>query len=974
MSLEEIDTTKALPLFRSVLPHEPPYEEDDDRIRRGYVLIQGSLLPKPPIIDGTCMDIPWIQKKLFGFFTSSRMPSCCIEIHIDDTTQPQAVTRARICYSNEKQAYEMFLYLRHFQISPNDIFSTSNSNYSKKPLQVSHVTTRTLPENSWKFSSPPKFRRLLITSDDGDDKDILRDHVAQVKTTTRYIYISSGIESALSNFRSWLHELCSKTTPDVMNAVSNDVVTHGIMLDAIRRWIQSQIVKSNGSTTTSDDMFVEVWIPNKKSASSSSISSSTPVKYCYVGVSSHSIASSLVQQLLGKKVCLTFTIPSWLLYPNAQQPSFEVFRTDTGALFLDWADANRRIYDKKSKNTPSINCSTRPECTSTTSHIQVPGLFLLPDFLSSEEEHVLLATLTGPFAPWAPTQKTPSWGSLKRRVQHYGYVFDYESAHVDLNTSCPPLPAVPFDLDHSSFASSSVANLRGWDVFAGILDRVRRIELCQLESSDEQILQEELVEYSSLTGEISKNTAATSRNSLLLHHDNHYYREVSDGSSNCTRITTPKIESINTMLFRDLNQVTINEYIPGIGIGYHIDTESAFGDGIISLTLKGGCTMEFRERGKKRKKLVYLPPKSLLVMCNNARYQWDHHIASRTTDTVDGKVIPRANRISLTLRTALTTCAKGDTNSAIPLPRLERLYYNTDENFNPRNCYTQMISKRSNDQQNDTACNNDNPLVTPETERAHVHNVYDAIATQWNHTRGKRNVIWPGATHFIQSLIPPGSIIADVGCGDGKYFETCRNSGHVVIGTDISIPLLQTTASSNIDVVGADCIQMPFVSSCFDAIICIAVMHHLSTVDRRKQCLRELRRLLVDNGGIAMIQAWALEQDKDSKHSFGATDVLVPFNAQPRYLKLAEEVENCDRINETVTGSTVVDVAEAYANMYSGAQFDSEKGLVVFQRYCHVYRQGELDELLRSIGGWDILESGYECGNHYIIARSIPVD
>jgi alkylated DNA repair dioxygenase AlkB len=32
--------------------------------------------------------------------------------------------------------------------------------------------------------------------------------------------------------------------------------------------------------------------------------------------------------------------------------------------------------------------------------------------------------------------------------------------------------------------------------------------------------------------------------------------------------------------------------MPGIGIGPHIDTESAFADGILSITLKSGCTME----------------------------------------------------------------------------------------------------------------------------------------------------------------------------------------------------------------------------------------------------------------------------------------------------------------------------------------------------------------------------------------------
>ena len=75
-------------------------------------------------------------------------------------------------------------------------------------------------------------------------------------------------------------------------------------------------------------------------------------------------------------------------------------------------------------------------------------------------------------------------------------------------------------------------------------------------------------------------------------------------------------------------------------------------------------------------------------------------------------------------------------------------------------------------------------LITPSTESKHVHEVYDAIATQWHHTRGKRGVLWPGATNFLEK-IPKGSVVADVGCGDGKYFSAIWEYGSYVIGTDI---------------------------------------------------------------------------------------------------------------------------------------------------------------------------------------------
>lgn len=43
-----------------------------------------------------------------------------------------------------------------------------------------------------------------------------------------------------------------------------------------------------------------------------------------------------------------------------------------------------------------------------------------------------------------------------------------------------------------------------------------------------------------------------------------------------------------------LDQLTVNEYTPGVGLSAHIDTHSAFSGAIVSLSLGGGCVMEFR--------------------------------------------------------------------------------------------------------------------------------------------------------------------------------------------------------------------------------------------------------------------------------------------------------------------------------------------------------------------------------------------
>lgn len=50
-------------------------------------------------------------------------------------------------------------------------------------------------------------------------------------------------------------------------------------------------------------------------------------------------------------------------------------------------------------------------------------------------------------------------------------------------------------------------------------------------------------------------------------------------------------------------------------------------------------------------------------------------------------------------------------------------------------------------------------------EQEYVHKVYEEIATHFSSTRHSP---WPRIVEFLRSL-PTGSIVADIGCGNGKY-------------------------------------------------------------------------------------------------------------------------------------------------------------------------------------------------------------
>eukprot|EP00041_Stephanoeca_diplocostata_P029372 m.865008 g.865008 ORF g.865008 m.865008 type:complete len:378 (-) comp23548_c0_seq2:1863-2996(-) len=106
------------------------------------------------------------------------------------------------------------------------------------------------------------------------------------------------------------------------------------------------------------------------------------------------------------------------------------------------------------------------------------------------------------------------------------------------------------------------------------------------------------------------------------------------------------------------DQVTLQEYTAGQGIPPHFDTVWAFGGQLGSVSLLAPTVMRFRPVftvGVDPQAVfdVVMPPRSLVVLAGHARYHYTHSIPERKHDCIDGKVVPRARRLSLTFRTML---------------------------------------------------------------------------------------------------------------------------------------------------------------------------------------------------------------------------------------------------------------------------------------------------------------------------------
>lgn len=97
------------------------------------------------------------------------------------------------------------------------------------------------------------------------------------------------------------------------------------------------------------------------------------------------------------------------------------------------------------------------------------------------------------------------------------------------------------------------------------------------------------------------------------------------------------------------DQMLVNEYLSGQGIALHRDYEP-YGRTVVSLSLLSPCVMDFRHPKTGQSQPLLLERRSLLVLSDTARYDWQHGIAARKRDNWQGIVFERGRRVSITFR------------------------------------------------------------------------------------------------------------------------------------------------------------------------------------------------------------------------------------------------------------------------------------------------------------------------------------
>lgn len=87
-----------------------------------------------------------------------------------------------------------------------------------------------------------------------------------------------------------------------------------------------------------------------------------------------------------------------------------------------------------------------------------------------------------------------------------------------------------------------------------------------------------------------------------------------------------------------------------MGIPPHFDVHPPFQGMFVSISLGSGLVMSFKSYKGEQQHLL-LPARSCVLFAGEARHVWTHTIAARKIDKVNGEMLFRRKRVSLTLRT-----------------------------------------------------------------------------------------------------------------------------------------------------------------------------------------------------------------------------------------------------------------------------------------------------------------------------------
>jgi len=107
---------------------------------------------------------------------------------------------------------------------------------------------------------------------------------------------------------------------------------------------------------------------------------------------------------------------------------------------------------------------------------------------------------------------------------------------------------------------------------------------------------------------------------------------------------------------------------------------------------------------------------------------------------------------------------------------------------------------------------------------------------------------------FEAAALPPGRMVLDLGCGAGTYSAWLAACGHRVVALDYSTGALRVASErlrrAGVSLLAGEAYHLPLAAAAFEVVVCIAVFQ---TLDRPRECLAEIRRVLVPGGRLFLM-------------------------------------------------------------------------------------------------------------------------
>lgn len=150
--------------------------------------------------------------------------------------------------------------------------------------------------------------------------------------------------------------------------------------------------------------------------------------------------------------------------------------------------------------------------------------------------------------------------------------------------------------------------------------------------------------------------------------------------------------------------------------------------------------------------------------------------------------------------------------------------------------------------------------------------------------------------------LKPGESVLDIGCGNGKLISGLPE-GVGYIGTDFSQTLLEEAKKlyPDHDFRFGDVIEASHWAELgkFDAIFCVAVLHHIAQREQQVYLLKEIKKHLKKRGGFLYLTVWNLWQNKFLQNHLDSEDlkkiddkwVEIPYNKDWKRFCVAFDIQ-----------------------------------------------------------------------------------